>query len=427
MTTIMEPTDTIPTEHLQRILEEVTEKKGIKKPRYTVSAGSKPGDNYLGLLYRIEVREGEAAEPALRLIIKGMPRSERRREETRIVIFFDNECNMYHTVLPGLNRFVTGAIGVDEVRGVNGAHDSFLYTAPFHHAHQGGVEGEDTIVLEDMRPLGFTLHDRKVGLDEHHVRGVLRALAYLHAASIAMQDQRPEEFAKLRGHIRETLFCASNPFASHVDDMVQRSYDYIKERFPEGSAGHIKMKSLMEGYMGKMAKLTAESEDGGNAILHGDCWTNNVLFKYSKAGSVEEVCLLDFQLARFGPPVLDIAYLLYCCTVREFRDKHLDKLLREYHDQLSANLRRLGSDPDKVYSRETMQAQLRERMRFGLGMAVMTVPLFLADSDEIPDMDEQFDKGADMKEVMDVESKSAPERNKRISDVLEEMMERGWI
>ncbi|KAE8751674.1 EcKinase 2 [Frankliniella occidentalis] len=423
MTSTMEPTDTIPTEHLQRILQEVTEKKGIKEPRYTVSVGSKPGDNYLGLLYRVEVREGEAAEPTLRLIAKLMPRSERRRRETRMVVFFDNECNVYHTVLPGLNRFVGEVRGAD----VDARDSSFPYTAPLHHAHQGGVEGEDTIVLEDMRPLGFTLQDRKAGLDEHHVRAVLRALAHLHAASIAMQDQRPDEFAKLRGHVRETLFCASNPCASYLEEMVQRTYGYIKERFPEGSAGYIKMKSLLEGYIGVMAELTAESKDGGNAILHGDTWTNNVLFKHSEAGSVEEVCLLDFQLARFGPPVLDIAYLVYCCTVREFRDKHLDKLLGEYHDQLSANLRRLGSDPDKVYSRETMQAQLRERMRFGLGMAVMTVPLFLADPDEIPDMDEQFEKGADMKEMLKVETKSAPERNKRISDVLEEMMERGWI
>ncbi|KAK3915344.1 LOW QUALITY PROTEIN: putative oxidoreductase dhs-27 [Frankliniella fusca] len=428
----MTATDTLPVAHLQRLLEEVVEEKGIKKPRYTVSAGSKNGDNYIGLLYRVEVREGDAAEPVLRLIIKAMPLSLRRRQDAELVKFFDNEFSMYRDVLPALGRFAAAAAagvdgGVVDAARPGFAADAFPYAPPLHSGRQecrGAGEGEDALVLEDMLPLGFRLQDRRVGLDVHHVRAVLRSLAYLHASSMAMEDQRPDEFAELRGLIKETLFRASNPFGPQIEIMAKKTDDYVKDRFPEGSTGYKRMRSLMDSYMKEMLRLSSPSPDGGNTICHGDCWTNNVLFKYSKSGDVEEACLLDFQISRYAPPVLDIAYLIFCCTTREFRDEHLDRLLGEYHDQLSANLRRFAI-PDKVYPKKTMEKQMRERMCFGFGMAAMTVPLFLADSDEIPDMDEQFDKGTEID--MTIESRNAPERNKRIADVLEEMIDRGWL
>lgn len=75
----------------------------------------------------------------------------------------------------------------------------------------------------------------------------------------------------------------------------------------------------------------------------------------SQAGVVEEACLLDFQLSRYAPPVLDLLYLVYSCTDRDMRDRHLDALMREYHDELSSALRRLGSDPEQVYPWQAMQ------------------------------------------------------------------------
>ena len=142
---------------------------------------------------------------------------------------------------------------------------------------------------------------------------------------------------------------------------------------------------------------------------------------------MERACLLDFQLSRYAPPMLDLLYFLYVCTVRSMRSEHLDDLLRFYHGQLSATLHSLGCDADELYAWEDMQAQLQEVGRYGFGVALMTIPLFLADNDEIPDMDAKFEEGSDIAEVFTVDSKNAPERDKRISDVLQEMMDRGWM
>lgn len=424
-----EVTSSIPAPHMQRVLEDVVKRRGFKQPRYAVSAGSKTGDNYLGVLYRVEVTEaateGEGVK-RLALILKGMPASERRRQEMRCGLMFDNEHFVYRVVLPDLARFVAEK-GVAEAAEVDEDDPTFPNTPRCFDATRDGAEGEDTIVLEDMRPLGFTMTDRQRGVDPAHIACVFRALAFLHASSFAMEAQQPERFARLRGVINETIFTPDNPLNDIMVDMMQRTYGFIAGRFPEGSDGYNRIKKMIDIYPDEMAALVRASDAGGNAISHGDCWTNNLLYKYSESGSVEKVCLLDFQITRYAPPVLDLLYFVFSCAERDVRDKHLDRLLREYHDTLSDALRRLGCDPDQVYPWETMQTQLRERGRYGLAMAAITVPLFLADSEEIPDLDSQFEKGVEIQDLFNVESKNGVQRDKRICDALEEMMDRGWI
>lgn len=410
-------------DHMRRILDDIARREGLLKPRYAVSEGSQTGDNYLGVLYRVRVSD-EESPAALELILKGMPSSARRREEMRVVVYFNNEYNVYRVALPALARFIASK-GVDEAL----AHETaFPYAPRCFEATRGGPEGEDVLALQDMRPLGFIMHDRRQGMDEHLVRACLRALSLLHASSMAMEEQQPDKFAEVRAAVTETLFYADNPLLPMCQEMIsKRTYEYINDRFPEGSDGYIKMKDFIDNYASRMCDCTRPYPKSGNAITHGDTWTNNLLFKHSKAGVPERTCLLDFQLTRYSSPVLDIVYLVYCCTCREMRDQHLDGLLREYHDMLAAHLKALGSDVRDLYPWETFQTQLRERAQFGLGMALMTVPMFLADAEELPDLDAQFESGKEMTDMFEFESKSAPERNKRLSDILQEMIDRGLL
>lgn len=43
-----------------------------------------------------------------------------------------------------------------------------------------------------------------------------------------------------------------------------------------------------------------------------------------------KVSMVDFQLARYGSPALDLVSLLYCCTSAELRKQHMSELLEEY-------------------------------------------------------------------------------------------------
>lgn len=65
-------------------------------------------------------------------------------------------------------------------------------------------------------------------------------------------------------------------------------------------------------------------------LLHGDLWTNNMMFLEDDQGRPTGLKFLDFQMAAIGHPMIDIYYFMYICTDREFRSKHLQECLEEY-------------------------------------------------------------------------------------------------
>lgn len=59
--------------------------------------------------------------------------------------------------------------------------------------------------------------------------------------------------------------------------------------------------------------------------------------------------LVDFQLARYASPTLDLASLMYLCLDRGQRKEHLTSLLEYYTEQLHQRLLEL-SDDESVFS-----------------------------------------------------------------------------
>lgn len=59
----------------------------------------------------------------------------------------------------------------------------------------GAVERKkELVLLEDLRPRGFKMFDRRKGLDVAHVSLVLEELARLHAASLLLEKREPQYF-----------------------------------------------------------------------------------------------------------------------------------------------------------------------------------------------------------------------------------------
>ncbi|CAB3219726.1 unnamed protein product [Arctia plantaginis] len=51
-------------------------------------------------------------------------------------------------------------------------------------------------------------------------------------------------------------------------------------------------------------------------------------------------------------------------------------------------MKRLGLEPAKVYSRETFQSELKEKLVFGLVLAMLFLPIVLAN--DTPEVNEEF-------------------------------------
>lgn len=62
--------------------------------------------------------------------------------------------------------------------------------------------------------------------------------------------------------------------------------------------------------------------------------------------------LVDFQLARYAPPALDLMTIIFMTTTKEFREKHLKEICENYYESLRVELDRLGLDVNYELSKD---------------------------------------------------------------------------
>ena len=77
-----------------------------------------------------------------------------------------------------------------------------------------------------------------------------------------------------------------------------------------------------------------------------------------------EFKILDLQTLQPGSPAADLIYFIITGSDEEFRAKYYQKLIDHYYSELSAALKRLNLDPEKTYSREDLEYELKEVMMF---------------------------------------------------------------
>jgi thiamine kinase-like enzyme len=83
----------------------------------------------------------------------------------------------------------------------------------------------------------------------------------------------------------------------------------------------------------KVTKAVAKMYDRSSkitTIIHGDLWSNNMMFSNDSDGIPGKIKLLDFQMGHVAHPAIDLCYFLYSNTDSAFRKNNLDRCLREY-------------------------------------------------------------------------------------------------
>lgn len=107
------------------------------------------------------------------------------------------------------------------------------------------------------------------------------------------------------------------------------------------------------------------------------------------------ISLVDWQIARYSSPVLDLLYYMFSATDKELRDKEYHNLLRIYHSSLTDMIRKLGSNPEKLFSFDDLQIQMKKCGKFAMLMTPVLIQIMLANAEDISNMDDvsqQMDK-----------------------------------
>jgi Ecdysteroid kinase-like family len=166
-------------------------------------------------------------------------------------------------------------------------------------------------------------------------------------------------------------------------------------------------------------------------ITHGDCWTNNILYKYNDKHEVIETCLVDFQLIRYGSLALDLANIIFCCTDAGLRKNHMDQFLHVYCQELVQSLMQLlGHLPEFCPSENDLKAMVLSDFQkfgnFGLGLSFDILPISTCSIAEAPDLFESNTSG-DTTETPVLNVKINDLCQKKMSELVKDLVDNGMI
>ncbi|XP_031627330.1 uncharacterized protein LOC116343427 [Contarinia nasturtii] len=417
----------IPTQLIRDTICELIEAKlNTKNYEVTVSSASKEGENnFVGVVYRVSFNKTDDTNSSSKLIVKVAPQNVTRRTQFRSRNLFLQEIYMYNEVLPSFRQF-------EGSKGVTAAADCFSeYPKCFKTIDD---EPSECVLLEDLSARDLSIIDRySEEVTADHVYLVMSTLGKFHAISFALKDQKPEKFHELASKLKEMFIDPDDPmFRMYYEKFTESIFKVLGNE--EDVELLAKMKKLFERHSIDIAAdcLNLEMTGSASVISYGDSWQNNIMFGYDMNKKPKEACFLDWQISRHSSPIIDIVYFMFCCTTKELRDAHYDDFLKAYHDSLSAHIRRLGSDPEKLFPFPLMQEHFRKCGKYGLIMAAVLLPMITMESGNGIDLDEAANSMAEKHDTdafddYFISVNSRNKFNKRMRDVVADMIRLGYV
>ncbi|KFB41198.1 AGAP013124-PA-like protein [Anopheles sinensis] len=408
---------------LPKFIYKAMEKVGIEQGftpgqmKIEFDVGSNKGDGFVGEMFKAFLSEGDRREVYL---CKVPPLNEARRQQFPAMKIFTREMLAYTQFLPIMFAY-------QEEKGVS-REDGFFSVPKCYHAECNEEAEEAVIIMEDLRLDGYRMWDKMVPVNYEHARMTMEQLGRLHAVSMALRRDRPEEFESFKvPDPMKIMMPEGGPFEGMMRQMI---VDAIETLEPHETTERTKMQKLLDNMRTELENCSKPDLAEPYTVLgHGDCWVNNFMFHY-KNGAPDKIILLDWQITRYVTPVLDLVYFLFCCTDEEFRRRHYDEMMSVYYNALSTLLEKLGHNPQEVFPRTALMRQLRRFGRFGILMAVFLVPMLCTRNEDLPDMDKAAEKfretqNVDINHFTAHANKSA--YHKRMSAVIRDIVRYGYL
>ncbi|KAL7648248.1 UNVERIFIED_CONTAM: hypothetical protein RMT77_000154 [Armadillidium vulgare] len=161
-------------------------------------------------------------------------------------------------------------------------------------------------------------------------------------------------------------------------------------------------------------------------LIHGDCWTNNMLFRYNEDEIPVDIRLLDLQVCTKASATTDFNYFFFTSLNGDFRWKNANTLVTTYYKSFSDVFKRAGKEPPFSYLE--LKQELYDHKIFGMAAAILVLQFSLAQDEDVPNVvnlsGDQVDNfiDAQMKSFERMSKREGPFRDRYLT-VLEEMLE----
>lgn len=409
-------------EHLHEIIKKFG---GVKYTSWAFEGNAgKKGDGYLSEVYKVVItgEDDKGNSFNVHVIIKTSPKVVARRKTFRSADFFRNEINFYNCVI---SKFI-------EFQSVKkDAKYPFNEMSTCLVSHLDG--DNDFLIMENLNMIGYHTASRQHAMDIHLCRLIMQTLGRFHGLSFIIRDQSPQLFEEMTNALEETYY--ADRLKPWYNDFINKQIDIAMHSIGKIYSGtEVEQKAkkfLTEGSLfDKMVKMT-HTRNRYSVLGHGDCWTPNFLIhsvNFDGKDVPAKAKMIDFQLARYASPALDISFFIYSCTSEELRVQYYDELLKTYHDGLCEIVRDFGSNPDFLFPFSALEKELKSFGKFGVGMGIESIPFSVMDDSETADLDKiEGDKPIPIIDIWTIKRLQDEKDQRRLADIFKHAVDRGYL
>lgn len=254
-----------------KALEKYLEDMGLKNYKIDISQGSILGDNYLGVIAKAVINgvKENGEKCTLNWIIKSAPIAPAFRKLTNVELMYGREIFFYKKVFPAFLKLQEG----------KKLPRPFKNFTPVYYSSM--EECNECLVMENMKERGFIMKNRKEPLDLDHVLLVLKEYGRYHALSFALKDQNPCLFKELAKETHSHFFQTvdRHQMTLHFNNYFDKAVDTL-DPIKDGQIIE-SVRKIQERVFDIFDEiLDPDAVQDFGVLAHGDCWLNNMLFKY---------------------------------------------------------------------------------------------------------------------------------------------------
>jgi len=377
---------------------------------------TKKGDNYASFVTGIHVNYTKGTQKGeTTYVVKINPcrplMSDEFPDFTPMV--FEKEGKFYLDLLPELNLIMK---------------QSGQKQLPFPKCYYAQyAKDKQLIIFEDLRVKGFKMTSRQLGMDLQHAILVMQGLGRLHASSIIIQQTKSIDDLKQQYPWLFDELWAGKLLEVMVTPMIETSKQMLSK-----VGGHEKAINWLENkVVPNIVDIFAQNlsiDSKFSVICHGDCWNNNILFRYNESGLPVEVMLLDIQINKVASLATDLNHFMFASLTGSVRKPNVERLLTDYYASFSSVIE--GCNQVVPFTKDEIVKEYKSKNAHGLIFGNIIVPAIVMEGEDMPDMEnitpenfEQFNQ--DWQKLVLENLDTNPLCKPRFVSMFDEMLEEG--
>ncbi|XP_036329240.1 uncharacterized protein LOC118741392 [Rhagoletis pomonella] len=222
----------------------------------------------------------------------------------------------------------------------------------------------DLFVMQNIVDLGYEpVENPAEFLTQSQMDVLLKSLATMHASSITYEERKQVDIGEqLKNVLREMTVSPKVVFYTagvravlavarvHPAFQSEALQKFIADELPR--------------HLDSVYEMVNPSSKYRNVFCHRDLWGGNLFFSKSQPDA-EPVVLVDYQLARYSPPAIDVLMVVYLNITPQQRKTLKYWYYDRYYNYFADELKRQGVDAEQQLSRNEFEQSLKSLELFG--------------------------------------------------------------